>query len=635
FGMLLWELVFEKIPYEKWNTLKVKEHVLAGKREKITLKKAPPDVEKLQIGLAKIIISAWQEDPEIRASLQNIFVNLDHLIDEYCTPNKEFSDPILSDKELDLDAVSISDEGGSDLPDMDFDIHEISQIIPLEEGIAAHRKGEHAKAWECFLAYADLNNALAKYWKGYYLWEGIVVEKDREQATRLFKEAAYDEIVDEELEKPVINNAVFGDILNNFQFSELVDNINKFSSEDIFKTDFFSVKATIMLGTTATTNLENLLLDQKDTIYNILESQPVYAVGPNFKQGYLIPCITCYVSKPLESQVLAKLSELFDHNYEIVEQMVEPMDEDTSGDEFLKVSSTARVRHKNDFQTFNIKVYLWANVGCDKKFSKSSENTLEFIVNLHSCGIGPMLNKQCHLPNFVGYYLDSVSINVSPIPSIPDYASISIEDEYRPQKHTSIEQSVGSEKTRGLNLSAGQSPGAIASYIDKNIESFRSTTDYWRMKCNRCPVKGVSWEYFCSAQELDKDFENRQNLPSFGDNCGDWKFESSVKGFSVTIQQVLNCINKSTFNFLKNFRNNKPPVMKCPKMVHTLEITFNDLKEFNENFGELRKIYYYGSETPELELGNKNLKSDFLENKYVNSSINRELKLKTNKKLDK
>ncbi|CAG8667022.1 10886_t:CDS:2, partial [Diversispora eburnea] len=92
-------------------------------------------------------------------------------------------------------------------------------------------------------------------------------------------------------------------------------------------------------------------------------------------------------------------------------QMVEPMDEDTSGsndnhsksnrDEFLKVSSTAKVTYKNNFQTFYMKVDLWANVGCDKKFSKSSENTFEFIANLHSCGIGPMLNKQCHLPNFV------------------------------------------------------------------------------------------------------------------------------------------------------------------------------------------------------------------------------------------
>ncbi|RHZ75866.1 hypothetical protein Glove_209g130 [Diversispora epigaea] len=204
FGMLLWELVFEKIPYEKWDILKIKDHVLAGNREKITWGKAPPDVEKLQQGLAKIIVSAWKSDPAVRASLQNIFINLDHLVDEYCTPDKEFANQLLPDKELDLDGsrvVSISDEGGLELPDMDmdFNLDEIPQIIPLEEGIAAHRKGEHSKAWECFLAHADLDNSTAKYWKGYYLWEGIKVEKDRKQACELFKEAADDEIADAQL----------------------------------------------------------------------------------------------------------------------------------------------------------------------------------------------------------------------------------------------------------------------------------------------------------------------------------------------------------------------------------------------------------------------------------------------------
>jgi len=34
--MLLWELAFEKFPYEHWDTNKIIEHVLANKREKIT-----------------------------------------------------------------------------------------------------------------------------------------------------------------------------------------------------------------------------------------------------------------------------------------------------------------------------------------------------------------------------------------------------------------------------------------------------------------------------------------------------------------------------------------------------------------------------------------------------------------------
>ncbi|RHZ46438.1 hypothetical protein Glove_621g58 [Diversispora epigaea] len=142
--MLLWEHVFEKIPYGKWDIIKIKEHVLAGNREEITWGKAPPD----------------PDNPTIRASLQDIFINLNHLVDEYCTPDKEITIPLLPDKELDLDgfrAVFISDE----------------------EGIVEHKKKEYAKTWECFLAHTDLDNATAKYWKGYYLWEGIEVEKDQ------------------------------------------------------------------------------------------------------------------------------------------------------------------------------------------------------------------------------------------------------------------------------------------------------------------------------------------------------------------------------------------------------------------------------------------------------------------------
>ncbi|RHZ74614.1 hypothetical protein Glove_220g57 [Diversispora epigaea] len=199
-GMLLWELVFEKIPYENWDILKVREHVLAGNREKITFGKAPPDVQKLQKDLTKIIVSAWQDDPGIRASLQNIYLNLVQIYDEYCTPDKESAPVLLPDKTLDLDgslsrSVSINDEGGFDLPEMEFNIDdEIPQIIPLEEGISAHKRKEYHVAWDCFVAHADLDSALAKYWKGHYLWEGIVVEKDREQASKLYKEAADDEI---------------------------------------------------------------------------------------------------------------------------------------------------------------------------------------------------------------------------------------------------------------------------------------------------------------------------------------------------------------------------------------------------------------------------------------------------------
>ncbi|RHZ78091.1 hypothetical protein Glove_168g253 [Diversispora epigaea] len=777
FGMLLWELVFEKIPYEKWDILKIKEHVLAGNREKITWGKALPDVQKLQKGLAKIIVSTWQGNPEIRATLQNIFINLDRLANKYCT-DKETAVRLFPDKELDLDgcAVSIMDEDGLDLPDMDtdFNLDAITQIIPLEEGIAAHRKKEYAKAWDCFLAHTDLDNATAKYWKGRYLWEGIQVEKDRKQARELYKEAADNEIADAQLryafsfvDNPLVkfdreiflkyitkaadnNNPTaqfnLGDVylhgqlehkkdvelgkkylrlaaLNNqpdakdllqklennvysqldnpqekpklIENPELIEN-PKLIGKPIINSAVF-VKATIMLGTTETADLENLLLEQKDAIENILKSQPVHAVGPNFQQDYSIPCITCYVSKPLETQVLENLSELFNHNYEIVEQMVEPMEEDTSGSndnhsdpsngnisnelsdgdmekgnddnesdgseggngdgsgdgdgdgggggggdggeggdgsgkgkrKFLNVLSVAKVMYKEYFQSFNMNVELWANVGHDDQFLPSPpKNTLEFIVNLTSCGVGQMLNEKCQeIQNFVGYYIDSVEIGVSPIPDNPKDKSVRILSKSEYKKHTFVERSIGKENILGANLNVGKNPGATVSYNARNNESIKSTTDDWYMKYSLCPIEGVKWLYRYSAQELDKAFENQQTLPSLS-NSGDWRFKNHVKGFSVTIKQVLNCqINNPRLSFF-----NKSLVIKCTKMVHTLEITFNDLENFNKGFTELREKIYHEFGTPELELGTKNLDPSIFEDRCNNNSMTTGFKLKLEKK---
>jgi hypothetical protein len=55
--MLLWELAFEKIPYENWDMNRIREHVLDNKREKITFGKESSSIQKLQQGYAKIIVA--------------------------------------------------------------------------------------------------------------------------------------------------------------------------------------------------------------------------------------------------------------------------------------------------------------------------------------------------------------------------------------------------------------------------------------------------------------------------------------------------------------------------------------------------------------------------------------------------
>jgi len=54
--MLLWELTFEKIPYQGWEPKRVEDHVKVGKREKITFGCAVNEREsEIQKVLEKVI----------------------------------------------------------------------------------------------------------------------------------------------------------------------------------------------------------------------------------------------------------------------------------------------------------------------------------------------------------------------------------------------------------------------------------------------------------------------------------------------------------------------------------------------------------------------------------------------------
>src|SRR6266511_1076277 len=56
FGMLLWELAFERIPYEKWEMSKIREYVSAGGRENIQFGETDLETKQLQQEYAKVIV---------------------------------------------------------------------------------------------------------------------------------------------------------------------------------------------------------------------------------------------------------------------------------------------------------------------------------------------------------------------------------------------------------------------------------------------------------------------------------------------------------------------------------------------------------------------------------------------------
>ncbi|CAG8466684.1 6931_t:CDS:2 [Dentiscutata erythropus] len=79
------------------------------------------------------------------------------------------------------------DNSSSELKCDDIEFH-----LSTDEGIKFHRSGNYKDAWNCFVKNAELNDRFAKYWKGYYLWEGHHVSQDKNQAAALFKDAAED-----------------------------------------------------------------------------------------------------------------------------------------------------------------------------------------------------------------------------------------------------------------------------------------------------------------------------------------------------------------------------------------------------------------------------------------------------------
>ncbi|CAG8681222.1 10972_t:CDS:2 [Funneliformis caledonium] len=69
-------------------------------------------------------------------------------------------------------------------------------LISLEEGIKAHNEKKYEIAWECFKNQSEIDNPKAKYWKAHYLYNEINVSKDVDEAIKLYKEAADEDVTE-------------------------------------------------------------------------------------------------------------------------------------------------------------------------------------------------------------------------------------------------------------------------------------------------------------------------------------------------------------------------------------------------------------------------------------------------------
>ncbi|CAB4412863.1 unnamed protein product [Rhizophagus irregularis] len=114
FGMLLWELAFQKIPYEGMSMLEIQKYVLKGKREILSFGLSPHPIQR---EFGEIIKLAWQQDPSLRPEIQLLFNMLQESYEKNVLSNKSslLMRPLkentteITTGDADLDSLCLSD----------------------------------------------------------------------------------------------------------------------------------------------------------------------------------------------------------------------------------------------------------------------------------------------------------------------------------------------------------------------------------------------------------------------------------------------------------------------------------------------------------------------------------------------
>jgi hypothetical protein len=427
------------------------------------------------------------------------------------------------------------------------------------------------------------------------------------------------------------------------------------NTKHIDASDLFSINATLSHGTSADTHnkaeyLYNKLVSKKDAIDGIFESQPVYAIGPIFHENKTFPFIACWGVKSLSQSILEKLEKLFDYEFKVVSYQVtecgnklsklssdsgdsrkddhdrgrgdgsgrgdgndsdrgnsgrgggddsrrdgggygsggdDPddtgIDNDTKG---IVISSKASANSEdnNHTQIFDIELSLYTEIDefSEIDFSKivNQKDIPKYLfdIDVYRCEASIMLSDIWGALSDVGYgySLEFVKIVISPI---QDRNRNSVSRKYHHPKEKNAPTEYTENVEQGGNVELGIAPKiAKFGYQTKKSKSTKVVSDDWILKTEGGIIK---WLYKKNTDDIKKDF-----APGVHECRGLIKNER-LRGFQITVIQVFKFVPQG--NIFSSF--GKPKLVMCPQISHNLEITFNELKDFNRKFAQLDSLH--------------------------------------------
>ncbi|CAG8775545.1 30046_t:CDS:2, partial [Gigaspora margarita] len=288
----------------------------------------------------------------------------------------------------------------------------------------------------------------------------------------------------------------------------------------------------------------------------------IYAVDVDFQKDYSMPCIICWVSKYLNIDIKEQLSNLFEDEFEVMEEIIVPIDTDVNNSNNAKINySTIMESEEKENDNYYDENGEKNGDGTNGKENngkddengnrdnggennennnndngkenhvtsasrvvtkEDSEIFQEFYIVVAICAnvipvnenhkilemwMGAMLseNSSLHMLDS-GYFLDSIVIEVSPVPQ--QNRTILWKADTQPEQPNRVTKvSTIREKSKGIK---GQVNGVgiqmEGNYDEKNAHNTEKIVNEWEMKLVGCFTTGVRWSYFHKDSSYTSNF---------------------------------------------------------------------------------------------------------------------------------